>query len=102
MKSEEILKEVFCTPQIAEDCNLFNLNESETLKDFNSQFREFFGEEVCEIITSTAKDSLGAGTYVYGYSGTHIITKMPDVILILYSNDNKENGKCIFLWRVED
>ena len=102
MKSEEILKEVFCTPQIAEDCNLFNLNESETLNDFNSQMRGFFGEEVCEIITSTAKDSLGAGTYVYGYSGTHIITKMPDIILILYSNDNKENGKCIFLWRIED
>lgn len=102
MKSKEILKEVFGTPQIAEDCNLFNLNESETLNDFNSQMRRFFGEEVCEIITSTSKDSLGAGTYVYGYSGTHIITKMPDIILILYSNDNKENGKCIFLWRIDD
>lgn len=104
MKSAEILREIFRMPQIAEDCNIFNFNECETCKEFNNQFYSFFGETVCEIITSKSINELAkkSAAYVYGYSGQHILGGMPDIILILYSNDNKENGKCIFLWRIDD
>lgn len=102
MKSKELLNELFRNPRIAEDSDLFELGEYETNKEFHDQIRCFFGEEVCEIITSKPKNESEPGTYVYGYTGTNILDRMPDIILILYSEDNKENGKCVFLWHIED
>lgn len=102
MKSKELIKELFQNSQIAEDCNLFELAECETNKEFDDQIRCYFGDNVCEIITPKPKTEIGDGTYVYGYTGMHILDRMPDIILILYSDDNEENGKCIFLWRIDD
>ena len=102
MKAKELIKELFRNSQIAEDCNLFELAECETNKEFDDQIRCYFGDEVCEIITPKPKTEIGDGTYVYGYTGTHILDIMPDIILVLYSDDNKENGKCVFLWRIDD
>ena len=102
MKSKELSKELFRNSQIAEDCNLFGLAECETNKEFDDQIRCYFGDNVCEIITPKPKTEIGDGTYVYGYTGMHILDRMPDIILILYSDDNKENGKCVFLWRIDD
>lgn len=102
MKSKELIKELFRNSQIAEDCNLFELAECETNKEFDDQIRCYFGDNVCEIITPKPKTEIGDGTYVYGYTGMHILDRMPDIILILYSDDNEENGKCIFLWRIDD
>lgn len=102
MKAIDILKRVLVSPQIAEDCHYFNLLDSESIEKFNEQFRLGFGEEVCEIITSQPKDAIKEGTYMYGYSGTHIMECMPDIILVLHSDDTKDDGKCIFLWRIDD
>ena len=102
MKSKEIIKELFQNSQIVEDCNLFGLAECETNKEFDDQIRCYFGDDVCEIITPKPKTEIGDGTYVYGYTGMHILDRMPDIILILYSDDNEENGKCVFLWRIDD
>lgn len=102
MKSKELIKELLQNSQIAEDCNLFELDECETNKEFDDQIRCYFGDNVCEIITPKPKTEIGDGTYVYGYTGMHILDRMPDIILILYSDDNEENGKCIFLWRIDD
>ena len=102
MKAEELINELFRNSQIAEDCNLFGLAECETSKEFDDQIRCYFGDNVCEIITPKPKTEIGDGTYVYGYTGMHILDRMPDIILIQYSDDNEENGKCIFLWRIDD
>ena len=102
MKSKELIKELFQNSQIAEDCNLFELAECETNKEFDDQIRCYFGDNVCEIITPKPKTEIGDGTYVYGYTGMHILDRMPDIILIQYSDDNEENGKCVFLWRIDD
>ena len=102
MKSKELIKELFRNSQIAEDCNLFELAECETNKEFDDQIRCYFGDNVCEIITPKPKTEIGDGTYVYGYTGMHILDRMPDIILIQYSDDNEENGKCVFLWRIDD
>lgn len=102
MKAKELIKELLQNSQIAEDCNLFELAECETNKEFDDQIRCYFGDNVCEIITPKPKTEIGDGTYVYGYTGMHILDRMPDIILILYSDDNEENGKCIFLWRIDD
>lgn len=102
MKAKDILETVLRDPRIAEDCGVFNLFDSEKLKEFNEQFRTAFGEEVCEIITAQPKGTIKEGTYMYGYSGEHIIERMPDIILVLHSDDAKKNGKCIFLWRIDD
>lgn len=102
MKSKELINELFRNSQIAEDCDLFELGECKTNKEFHDQIRSYFGDEACEIITSKPKNEIGLGTYVYGYTGTHILDIMPDIIIVLYSDDNKENGKCVFLWRIDD
>lgn len=102
MKAKELIKELFQNSQIAEDCNLFCLCECLTSKEFDNQIRCYFGDDVCEIITPKPKTEIGDGTYVYGYTGMHILDRMPDIILIQYSDDNEENGKCIFLWRIDD
>ena len=102
MKSKELIEELFRNPQIAEDCNLCCLCECLTSKEFDDQIRCYFGDNVCEIITPKPKTEIGDGTYVYGYTGMHILDRMPDIILIQYSDDNEENGKCIFLWRIDD
>lgn len=102
MKAKELINELFKNSQIAEDCNLFELAECETNKEFDDQIRCYFGDNVCEIITPKPKTEIVDGTYVYGYTGMHILDRMPDIILILYSDDNEENGKCIFLWRIDD
>lgn len=102
MKAKELINELFRSSEIAEDCNLFELAEHETNKEFDDQIRCFFGDEVCEIITHKPKNEIGSGTYVYGYTGSHILCIMPDIILILYSEYSKENGKCVFLWRIDD
>ena len=102
MKSKELINELFRDARIAEDCNLFCLCECLTSKEFDDQIRCYFGDEVCEIITPKPKTEIGDGTYVYGYTGMHILERMPDIILVLYSDDNKENGKCVFLWRIDD
>ena len=102
MKSKELINQLFKNSQIAEDCNLFGLVECETNKEFDDQIRCYFGDNVCEIITPKPKNEIDSGTYVYGYTGTHILDTMPDIILVLYSDDNEENGKCVFLWRIED
>ena len=102
MKAKKLIKELFYSPEIVSDGGLFLLEECKTNKEFDDQIRCFFGEEVCEIITHKPKNEIGSGTYVYGYTGRHILNIMPDIILILYSDDNKENGKCVFLWNIED
>lgn len=102
MKAKELLNELFRDARIAEDCNLCCLCECLTSKEFDDQIRSYFGDEACEIITSKPKNEIGLGTYVYGYTGTHILDIMPDIIIVLYSDDNKENGKCVFLWRIDD
>ena len=102
MKSKELLNELFRDARIAEDCNLCCLCECLTSKDFDDQIRCYFGDDVCEIITPKPKTEIGDGTYVYGYTGMHILERMPDIILVLYSEDGKEDGKCIFMWRIED
>ena len=102
MKSKELLNELFRDARIAEDCNLCCLCECLTSKEFDDQIRCYFGDDVCEIITPKPKTEIGDGTYVYGYTGMHILERMPDIILVLYSEDGKEDGKCIFMWRIED
>ena len=102
MKAKELLNELFRDARIAEDCNLFGLCECLTSKEFDDQIRCYFGDEVCEIITPKPKTEIGDGTYVYGYTGMHILERMPDIILVLYSEDGKEDGKCVFMWRIED
>lgn len=102
MKSKELLNELFRDARIAEDCNLCCLCECLTSKEFDDQIRCYFGDDVCEIITPKPKTEIGDGTYVYGYTGMHILERMPDIILVLYSEDGKEDGKCVFMWRIED
>ena len=102
MKSKELLNELFRDARIAEDCNLCCLCECLTPKEFDDQIRCYFGDDVCEIITPKPKTEIGDGTYVYGYTGMHILERMPDIILVLYSEDGKEDGKCVFMWRIED
>ena len=102
MKSKELINELFRDARIAEDCNLCCLCECLTSKEFDDQIRCYFGDEVCEIITPKPKTEIGDGTYVYGYTGMHILERMPDIILVLYSEDGKEDGKCVFMWRIED
>ena len=102
MKAKELLNELFRDARIAEDCNLCCLCECLTSKEFDDQIRCYFGDEVCEIITPKQKTEIGDGTYVYGYTGMHILERMPDIILVLYSEDGKEDGKCVFMWRIED
>ena len=102
MKAKELINELVKNSQIAEDCDLFGLAECETSKEFDDQIRCYFGDNVCEIITPKPKTEIGDGTYVYGYTGTHILERMPDIILVLYSEDGKEDGKCVFMWRIED
>ena len=102
MKSKELINELFRDARIAEDCNLCCLCECLTSKEFDDQIRCYFGDDVCEIITPKPKTEIGDGTYVYGYTGTHILERMPDIILVLYSEDGKEDGKCVFMWRIED
>ena len=102
MKSKELLNELFRDARIAEDCNLCCLCECLTSKEFDDQIRCYFGDDVCEIITPKPKKEIGDGTYVYGYTGMHILERMPDIILVLYSEDGKEDGKCVFMWRIED
>ena len=102
MKAKELLNELFRDARIAEDCDLCCLCERLTSKEFDDQIRCYFGDDVCEIITPKPKTEIGDGTYVYGYTGMHILERMPDIILVLYSEDNKENGKCVFLWRIDD
>ena len=102
MKAKELLNELFRDARIAEDCNLCCLCECLTSKEFDDQIRCYFGDDVCEIITPKPKTEIGDGTYVYGYTGMHILDRMPDIILVLYSEDGKEDGKCVFMWRIED
>ena len=102
MKAKELLNELFRDARIAEDCNLCCLCECLTSKEFDDQIRCYFGDDVCEIITPKPKTEIGDGTYVYGYTGMHILDRMPDIILVMYSEDGKENGKCVFLWRIDD
>lgn len=102
MKAKELIEELFKNSQIAEDCNLCCLCECLTSKEFDDQIRCYFGDDVCEIITPKPKTEIGDGTYVYGYTGMHILDRMPDIILVMYSEDGKENGKCVFLWRIDD
>ena len=102
MKSKELIKELFRNSQIAEDCNLFELAECETNKEFCEQIRSYFGDEACEIITPKPKNESEPGTYVYGYTGANILDIMPDIIIVLASEDNAVNGNCIFLWRIDD
>lgn len=102
MKSKELINELFRDARIAEDCNLCCLCECLTSKEFDDQIRCYFGDDVCEIITPKPKTEIGDGTYVYGYTGMHILERMPDIILVLYSEDGKEDGKCVFMWRIED
>ena len=102
MKAKELIKELFKNSQLAEDCNLCCLCECLTSKEFDDQIRCYFGDDVCEIITPKPKTEIGDGTYVYGYTGMHILDRMPDIILVMYSEDGKENGKCVFLWRIDD
>ena len=102
MKAKELINELFKNSQIAEDCNLCCLCECLTSKEFDDQIRCYFGDDVCEIITPKPKTEIGDGTYVYGYTGMHILDRMPDIILVMYSEDGKENGKCVFLWRIDD
>ena len=102
MKAKELIEELFKNSQIAEDCNLCCLCECLTSKEFDDQIRCYFGDDVCEIITPKPKTEIGDGTYVYGYTGMHILDRMPDIILVMYSEDGKENGKCVFMWRIED
>ena len=102
MKAKELLNELFRDARIAEDCNLCCLCECSTSKEFDDQIRCYFGDDICEIITPKPKTEIGDGTYVYGYTGMHILDRMPDIILVLYSEDRKEDGKCIFMWRIED
>ena len=102
MKAKELLNELFRDARIAEDCNLCCLCECLTSKEFDDQIRCEFGDDVCEIITPKPKTEIGDGTYVYGYTGMHILERMPDIILVLCSEDGKEDGKSIFMWRIED
>ena len=102
MKSKELINELFRNSQIADDCHLFELVECETTKEFDDQIRCYFGDKVCEIITNKPKNEIGSGTYVYGYTGMHILDIMPDIILVLYSEDSNEDGHSFFLWHIED
>ena len=102
MKSKEFINELFRNPQIAEDFGLFELGEYETNKEFLEQIRSYFGDDACEIITSKPKNESEPGTYVYGYTGTNILDRIPDIIIVLASEDNSVNGNCIFLWRIDD
>ena len=102
MKSKELINELFRDARIAEDCNLCCLCECLTSKEFDDQIRCEFCDDVCEIITPKPKTEIGDGTYVYGYTGMRILERMPDIILVLHSECVKEDGKCIFMWRIED
>ena len=102
MKAKELLNELFRDARIAEDCNLCCLCECLTSKEFDDQIRCEFGDDVCEIITPKPKIEIGDGTFVYGYTGMHILERIPDIILVLNSKYGEDDGKCIFMWRIED
>ena len=97
MKAKEIIKELLAYPKIAINCELFDLDKSETEDEFYYKFRAAFGNNVSKILTNMPKTEIESGTFVSASSNFEVFDRMPDIIVTF-----KDGYSCIFLWRIED
>lgn len=102
MKAKEIIKDLLRDSAIAQDCGIFELLDSQNIQEFDEQIKDAFGEEVGSIIANKPIKDIVSGTYIYGYSDSCIMLEMPDIILRVESADATQNGKCIFLWYIDN
>ena len=97
MKAKEITQELLAYPKIAKNCELFDLDKSETEHEFYYKFRAAFGNNVSKILTNIPKTEIESGTFVSVSSNFEVFDRMPDIIVTF-----KDGYSCIFLWRFED